>query len=138
MAGAALDSTYNISGLFDPFLREARRVLAPDGLVFAKLKDNVHNHAQQWVLARWINAVWATEGLTPCDLIVKRDPSAGMIDPKWRTAHHARNVHCWWAVVRKGRCERSRSSSVGAAPPQASLPLMPGVSAASPTESKNR
>lgn len=30
------------------------------------------------------------------------------------------------------------ASSAGAAPPQASLPLMPGVSAASPTESENR
>lgn len=131
-------SAYNISGFFEPFLREARRVLRPDGLVFAKLKDNVHNHASQWILAHWINAVWACEGLTPCDLIVKRDPSAGMVDPKWQTAHHARNVHCWWAVVRKGRCERSRSSSARAAPPRTPLPLASGVSAASETEGENR
>lgn len=100
----------NISGLFTPFLREAHRVLRPDGVVLAKLKDNIHNHRNQWVLPRWVNAVWEVAGMTPCDLIVKRDPSAGMIDPKWKTAHHARNVHCWWVVVRKGRCEARRGT----------------------------
>ena len=34
----------NVGDLHAPFLAEARRVLKPDGLVFAKIKDYVHNH----------------------------------------------------------------------------------------------
>lgn len=99
----------NISACFGPFLREARRVLRADGLVFAKLKDFVHNHKYQWTLADWIIAVRAQEGLTACDLIVKRDPSGGALKSSlWESNHHVRNAHCWWAVVRKGRCERRK------------------------------
>lgn len=99
----------NISACFAPFLREAARVLRPDGLVFAKLKDFVHNHKYQWTLADWIVAVRAQEGLTACDLIVKRDPSGGALKSSlWEANHHVRNAHCWWAVVRKGRCERRK------------------------------
>ena len=99
----------NVSSLFAPFLAEAHRVLRPDGLIFAKLKDFVHNHQYQWTLADWICAVRAQPGLTACDLIVKRDPSGGALkSSKWKRAHHVRNAHCWWAVVRKGRCESRR------------------------------
>lgn len=102
LGGGASD----ISHFFAPFLAEASRVLKRDGVVFAKLKDFVHNHAYQWTLADFIAAVRAQEGLTACDLIVKRDPSAGhMMSGRWKKAHHARNAHCWWIVVRKGRCE---------------------------------
>lgn len=99
----------NISEYFAPFLAEAHRVLTTDGLVFAKLKDFVHNHAYQWTLTDFIGAVRVQPGLTACDLIVKRDPSAGnMKSSKWQKAHHVRNAHCWWIVVRKGRCESRR------------------------------
>ena len=99
----------NISAYFPPFLAEAHRVLKPEGLIFAKLKDFVHNHLYQWSLADWVCAVRAQPGLTPCDLIVKRDPSGGGLkSSKWQKAHHVRNAHCWWAVVRKGRCESRR------------------------------
>lgn len=99
----------NVSGMFAPFLAEAVRVLRPDGLVFAKLKDFVHNHAYQWTLTDFVTAVRAQPGLTPCDLIVKRDPAGGNLkSSKWQKAHHVRNAHCWWVVVRKGRCEARR------------------------------
>lgn len=101
----------NISAYFPPFLKEAARVLRADGLIFAKLKDFVHNHAYQWTLTDYITAVRAEPGLTPCDLIVKRDPSAGSLkSSKWQRAHHVRNAHCWWVVVRKGRCESRRAA----------------------------
>ena len=101
----------NISECFGPFLREAARVLKADGLVFAKLKDFVHNHRYQWTLADWIVAVRAQEGLTACDMIVKRDPSGGALKSSlWESNHHVRNAHCWWVVVRKGRCERRKSA----------------------------
>jgi hypothetical protein len=101
----------NIAEYFPPFLTEAARLLRPEGLVFVKLKDFVHNHKYQWMLAAFINAVEAQDGLTACDLIVKRDPSAGnMMSGRWQKAHHARNAHCWWIVVRKGRCESRRAA----------------------------
>jgi hypothetical protein len=96
----------DINHFFPPFLSEARRVLVNDGLIFAKLKDFVHNHAYRWTLTDFINAVRSQPGLTPCDLIVKRDPSGGrMMSGRWKNAHHVRNAHCWWVVVRNGRCE---------------------------------
>lgn len=96
----------NVASYFRPFLREALRVLRPDGVIFAKLKDYVHNHRYQWMLVEWVLAVRDTEGLTACDLIVKRDPCGGNLKSgRWVRAHHVRNAHCWWAVVRKGRCE---------------------------------
>ncbi len=102
----------NISALFDPFLREAARVLRPDGLVFAKIKDFVHNHKYQWSLVDFVAAVRAVDGLTACDMTIKRDPSGGSLtSSKWENAHHARNCHCYWIVVRKGRCEARKCLS---------------------------
>lgn len=98
----------NVSPYFAPFLREAVRVLRKDGLIFAKLKDYVHNHRYQWTLTDFISAVRGVPGLTPCDLIVKRDPCGGNLKSgRWKHSHHVRNAHCWWVVVRKGRCERT-------------------------------
>ena len=96
----------NVAGYFGPFLSEATRILRPGGVIFAKLKDYVHNHRYQWLLVEWVIAVRGTPGLTPCDLIVKRDPCGGNLKSgRWKRAFHVRNAHCWWAVVRKGRCE---------------------------------
>lgn len=96
----------NINEFFVPFLIEARRILCDDGLVFAKLTDFVHNHRYQWTLVDWVNAVRSVDGLTATDLIIKRDPSAGnLTSGRWEACHHARRSHCWWSVVRKGKCE---------------------------------
>ena len=94
------------SPYFAPFLAEAARVLRRDGLVFAKLKDFINGREHVWTLVDFINAVRATPGMTPCDVVVKRDPAGGtMSSSTWKRANHARNVHCWWVVVRKGGCE---------------------------------
>lgn len=96
----------SISEYFQGFLREALRVLQPEGVIFAKLKDYIHNHQYQWVLTDWINSVKEVEGLTACDLRIKVDPAGGNLKSgRWKAVHHARNAHCWWVVVRKGRCE---------------------------------
>lgn len=98
----------NVSAFFAPFLREALRVLRQDGLVFAKIKDYVHNHRYQWSLCDFVSAVRSIEGFTPCDLVVKVDPCGGnLASSKWERVHHVRNAHCYWVVVRKGRCEAS-------------------------------
>jgi SAM-dependent methyltransferase len=95
----------NIGATHGPLLAEAKRVLRPDGLLFAKIKDYIHNHRYQWNL-EFFNAAVRVAGLTPCDLVIKRDPAAGNLrSGRWERAHHARNVHCYWVVVRNGRCE---------------------------------
>jgi SAM-dependent methyltransferase len=99
----------NVASLHAPFLKEAARVLTPDGLIFAKVKDYIHNHKYQWNLELF-NAEVRIAGLTPCDLVIKRDPCGGNLKSgRWEKAHHVRNVHCYWAVIRNGRCEPKRS-----------------------------
>ena len=91
--------------MHEDFLKEAKRVLVNDGLIFAKIKDYIHNHKYQWNLEYW-NAAVRNARLTPCDLIIKRDPCGGNLKSgRWKKSHHARNVHCYWSVVRKGKCE---------------------------------
>ncbi len=96
----------HINGMFTPFLTEARRVLRPNGIVIAKIADLVHNHRYQWQHVDFINACRAAE-LTPCDLILKSDPTSGnLASSKWENVRHVRRVHLYWIVVRNGRCER--------------------------------
>lgn len=96
----------NVSEYFVPFLRETLRVLKQEGLIFTKLADYVHNHKYQWMLVLFVEAVQSISGLTPCDLLIKGDPAAGrLMSGRWQRAHHARRSHCWWIVVRKGKCE---------------------------------
>lgn len=98
----------NVVALYSPFLREAGRVLKPDGLVFAKIKDYVHNHKYQWNVEAF-NLRVREVGLTPCDLIIKRDPSAANLKSgRWKNRFHVRNAHCYWVIVRQGRCEPRR------------------------------
>lgn len=100
----------NIATLHGAFLSEALRVLQPDGLIFAKIKDYVHNHRYQWNL-EYFNAAVLVAGLTPCDLVIKRDPCGGNLKSgRWKKAHHVKNVHCYWVIVRNGRCEPRRAN----------------------------
>lgn len=100
----------HINSVFVPFLTEAHRVLRPNGIVIAKLADLVHNHRYQWQHVDFIVAARSV-GMTPCDLVVKCDPAAGnLISSKWRNVKHFRRGHCFWIVVRNGRCERPLTS----------------------------
>jgi hypothetical protein len=102
----------NIESMHAPFLKEAARVLRDDGLVFAKIKDYVHNHRYQWNLSMFVEKV-REAGLTACDLIIKRDPCGGNLKSgRWQRAMHARNTHCFWVVVRKSnRCEPKKEAA---------------------------
>lgn len=110
-----LDKSVDAEGIeqiFPAVLKEASRILKPEGLLFAKLIDFVHNHKYQWTLQKFVNAVEQESSLTACDLVIKRDPSAGSLKSgRWQKAHHLRRAHCWWVVVRKGRCETRLKSS---------------------------
>jgi SAM-dependent methyltransferase len=96
----------NVADLFEPFLREAARVLRPDGLVFAKLVDLVHNHRYQWQHIDFILAAQRV-GMTPCDAVIKADPTSGNLQSgRWEKVHHLRRAHCYWLVIRNsGSCE---------------------------------
>lgn len=98
------ENGYNFSHTYPPLLREAHRVLKPEGILFCKITDYVHNHRLQWAHVDFVLA--ATEiGFRPCDCIVKIRKSP-IVDPKWKTAHHARRHHCYWLVFRKSKkCE---------------------------------
>lgn len=88
------------------FLAEASRVLKKDGIIFAKIKDFIHNHRYTWAVFDFVDAV-RKSGMTPCDHIIKRDPCGGNLKSgRWDKAHHARCCHCSWVIVRNSRrCE---------------------------------
>ena len=101
---ASAEHGYNFSHLFLPFVREACRLLKPDGILFCKITDYVHNHRLQWAHVDLIQASTAT-GFCPCDCIIKIRKGP-IVDPKWQVAHHARRHHCYWLVFRKSeKCE---------------------------------
>jgi SAM-dependent methyltransferase len=101
---SSAENGYNFTRLYPPFLREAFRVLRPDGVLFCKIADYIHNHRFQWAHIEVVRAAVET-GFCPCDCIVKIRKGP-ILDPKWKTAHHARRQHCYWLVFRKSsKCE---------------------------------
>ena len=95
---------YTFSHTFPPFVEEAYRVLAPEGILFCKITDYVHNHRYQWAHVDLIQAA-KDVGFRPCDCIIKIRKGP-IIDPKWKVAHHTRRQHCYWLVFRKSeKCE---------------------------------
>ncbi|MGO9463106.1 MAG: hypothetical protein ACLQIB_31800 [Isosphaeraceae bacterium] len=101
---SSAENGYNFTHLYPPFLREAFRVLRREGVLFCKIADYIHNHCYQWAHIEVVRA--ATEaGFCACDCIVKVRKGP-ILDPKWKTAHHARRQHCYWLVFRKSsKCE---------------------------------
>jgi hypothetical protein len=100
----------SISHLFPHFLGQVGRILRPGGIVLAKIADQVHGGAHQWQMVDFVNAARAA-GLTPCDLVVKADPSAGGIAGLWKRVLHTRNSHCYWIVLRVGSCSPVRAAT---------------------------
>lgn len=95
----------NLNHLYEPFCSEAFRVLRSEGLLFCKIADYVHNHRYQWAHIEFTKAA-VDAGFCACDCIVKVR-KAPIVDPKWKTAHHARRHHCYWLIFRKShRCEK--------------------------------
>jgi DNA modification methylase len=96
---------WSLSYLYPPFLKQAKRVLKPKGLLLAKITDMVNCHRSQWPHCDFMQMA-DEAGFTVCDLIVKVR-TGPMVSTKWQTAHHARKRHCFWIVCRNGTsCER--------------------------------
>lgn len=95
---------YSFAHTYPHFLREAYRVLRPNGVLLCKIADYVHDHRYQWAHVDFIVAA-REAGFCPCDCIIKTRKGP-IVDPKWKTAHHSRRQHCYWLVLRKSTdCE---------------------------------
>lgn len=99
------EQNWNLSYYYPDFLKEAKRVLKPNGLLLAKITDMVNNHRSKWPHVDFM--VMAEEaGFVVCDLIIKVRKGP-MTSTKWKNAHHARKRHCFWIVCRNSdSCER--------------------------------
>lgn len=98
------ENHYTFTHTFPPFVKEAFRILKPEGILLCKITDYVHHHRYQWAHIEFINAARKV-GLIPCDCIVKIRKGP-IIDPKWKNAHHSRRQHCYWLIFRKSKkCE---------------------------------
>lgn len=96
---------WTLSYLYPPFLKQAKRVLKPEGLLLAKITDMVNSHQSRWAHCDFMRMA-EEAGFTVCDLIVKVR-TGPMLSTKWKEAHHARKRHCFWIVCRNGdNCER--------------------------------
>jgi len=101
---ASKENGYTFAHLYPPFLREAYRILKPEGILLAKITDYVHDHEYKWAHVDFILAAQEVR-FQPCDCIVKVRKGP-IIDPKWKVAHHTRRQHCYWLVLRKSdKCE---------------------------------
>ncbi|HET9713420.1 MAG TPA: hypothetical protein VFP64_16115 [Pyrinomonadaceae bacterium] len=102
------EQDWNLSYLYPEFLKQAKRVLKPEGLLLAKITDMVNNHKSKWPHCDFIRMA-GEAGFTVCDLIVKVR-TGPMMSNKWKAAHHARKRHCFWIVCRSSNsCERENN-----------------------------
>ena len=102
------EHNWNLSYIYPPFLKQAKRVLMPNGILIAKITDMVNNHRSRWAHCDFMRMAEEADFVV-CDLIVKVR-NGPMISTKWKNAHHARKRHCFWIVCRNGtRCEKVTS-----------------------------
>lgn len=96
---------WTLSYLYPPFLKQAKRVLKPGGLLLAKITDMVNSHRSRWAHCDFMRMA-EEAGFTVCDLIVKIRKGP-MVSNRWKKAHHARKRHCFWIICRNAEsCER--------------------------------
>jgi len=99
------EQDWNLSYLYPDFLKQAKRILKPEGLLLAKITDMVNCHKSKWPHVDFMRMA-EDAGFTVCDLIVKIRKGP-MQSTKWKVAHHARKRHCFWIICRNGTdCER--------------------------------
>lgn len=92
----------SIGYLFPLFLYEAWRILKDDGIVVAKLADQVHS-GMTWHQTREFCQCAEAEGFQHCDTIVKVR-TAARPQPSGRRQLHASRRHSYFIILRKGKC----------------------------------
>lgn len=98
------ENGYTFSHTYPPFVKEAYRVLKPEGILLCKITDYIHHHRYQWAHIDFVQAASGV-GFQACDCIIKIRKGP-IIDPRWKVAYHTRRQHCYWLVFRKSlKCE---------------------------------
>lgn len=92
----------DISYLYQDFVSQAAGSIKSDGLLLAKLSDQIHSFRYWWQTKEYLN-VLEDSAFTPCDLIVKVR-AAPRAQPPGRRQLHARRRHSYWVIARKGKC----------------------------------
>ena len=95
--------SHDIMPIVIPFLFEAWRVLRRDGIILAKLSDQVERNQKRWQVRGFEN-LCGELGFTVCDRVIKVRPAAGR--QPWGEEHqrHAWQRHSDFVIVRKGHC----------------------------------
>jgi hypothetical protein len=92
----------NISHLYPTFLASARHVLTTNGMLLAKIADQVHAGEQQLQAVDLVLAA-RTAGWTVCEMVPKmRQPTPN--DPRWRRQLHIRKAWSYWICAHPGPC----------------------------------
>lgn len=89
----------NISDLFEPALKEFKRILVDDGVILCKISDQIHRCAFQVQHVDFINEC-RKQDLQVCAIYIKTRKNSMM--GKWMNVLHPRQFSCYWIVVRKG------------------------------------
>ncbi len=96
----------NISGMFRPFLIQAKRVLKKEGIILVKICDLIQGRKYQWQHVDLINIARELD-ITACDMAIK-SRSGSIISSKWENQYHLRKSHSFWIVLRLKGCQRRR------------------------------
>ena len=93
------DGGRDVTAGWREFLVSAATLVKPDGIVIAKIADQVHSGKQQMQTVQFMN--WATEvGWRVCDVIIKVRKAPG--PSNWKTQLHARRRHSHFICLRRG------------------------------------
>lgn len=96
-AGSHADAT----STWPAFLRAAHGAICPDGILVAKISDQVHRGRQRLQGFTFCSMAEAA-GWQVCDLLVKVRPSAGASN--WERQLHLRKRHSWFICLREKGC----------------------------------
>jgi hypothetical protein len=108
-AAADLRGRRNISHLYAGFLEAAHAVLTVEGMLLAKIADQVHNSMQQLQAVDLVVSA-RQAGWTVCEMVPKmRQPTPA--DPRWRRQYHVRKAWSYWICAHPG----PRCTSIGVA-----------------------
>jgi SAM-dependent methyltransferase len=88
----------NLFHTYRPFLKEARRILRPEGILLVKLADVTHCAKFQFATAEFDIAATEFGFELLGNYILPR--KGVIIDPKWKKAYHPRQNHCTWMVFK--------------------------------------